>query len=262
MLCIQEAEDVKSSASDALLSVPSSLEIDMSDQEITFDEVAATAKRLVNDGLPVTVGALRDTLGTAPLSSVHKHLATWRASQAKPAEALKVDIPESITAALVSWAQQLAEEARTGLRDGLAQADDDLASLLHLNEQLEVDREELRAQLAKVTEDRDQALATLAECDARIERLTVELQHARDTASDALVGKAKDQLAIEGKDAQLAALRLQLERNVAASSAESDARLAAEMELVGAVTARDNLAAEVKELRTQLDACRAGRRTS
>jgi chromosome segregation ATPase len=233
----------------------------MSGQEITFDEVATTAKRLVNNGLPVTVGALRDALGMVSLSSVHKHLTAWRASQTKPAEALEVDIPESITAALVGWAQQLADEARTGLRDGLAQADGDLASLLHLNEQLEVDRDELRAQLAKITEERNQALATLAECDTHIERLTVELQHARDTASNALVGKAKDQLAIEGKDAQLAELRLQLERNVAASSAESDARLAAEMELVGAVTARDNLAAEVKELRTQLDAYRAGRRT-
>lgn len=234
----------------------------MSGQEITFDEVAATAGRLANDGRPVTVGALRDALGTASLSSVHKHLAAWRASQAKPAEAFQVDIPESITAAVVSWAQQLAEEARTGLRDGLAQADGDLASLLHLNEQLEADHDEVRAQLAKVTEDRDQALATLAECEAQIQRLTVELQHARDVATDALVGKAKDQLAIEGKDAQLADLRLQLERNVAASSAQSDARLAAEMELVGAITARDNLAAEVKELRSQLDACRAERRTS
>lgn len=231
----------------------------MSGQEITFDEVAATASRLVNEGLPVTIGALRDVLGMVPLSSVHKHLTEWRASQAKPAEAA-VDIPESISAALVGWARQLAEEAGSGLRDGLAQADGDLESLLHLNEQLEADRSELHSRLAKITEDHDQALATLAECNANIERLTVELQHARDVASNALVGKAKDQLAIEGKDAQLAELRLQLERNVAASAAESDARLAAEMELVGAVTARDNLAAEVKELRTQLDACRAGRR--
>jgi hypothetical protein len=59
-------------------------------------------------------------------------------------------------------------------------------------------------------------------------------------AMDALVGKAKDQLAIEGKDDQLANLRLQIERNVAALAAESDARLAAEMELIGAVTARNN----------------------
>lgn len=234
----------------------------MSGPELTFDEVAATAERLLNDGVPVTVGALRDALGAPSVSSVHKHLAAWRASQVEPAEAIRAEIPESITAALVSWAQQLAEGARTGLRDGLAQADGDLGSALQLNEQLETDRDDLRAQLAKITQDRDQALATLAECDADIARLTVELQHARDVACEALVGKSKDQLAIEGKDAQLAQLRQQLERNVAASSAESDARLAAEMELVGAVTARDNLAAEIKELRAQLDAFRAGRRTS
>lgn len=257
---VQGIANAQGTASDTLLPVPSPLEIDMSGQEITFDEVAATANRLVNDGLPVTVGALRNVLGMASLSSLHKHLAAWRTSQAKPA-ALKAEIPEPITAALVGWAQQLAEEARSSLRDDLARTDGDLASLLHLNEQLEVDHDALRTQLAKVTEDRDQALATLAEYDAHIERLTVELQHARDVASNALVGKAKDQLAIEGKDAQLAELRLQLERNVAASSVESDARLAAEMELVGAVTARDNLAAEVKELRAQLDACRTGRHT-
>lgn len=234
----------------------------MSGQEITFDEVAATANRLLHDGLPVTVGALRDTLGMGSPATVHKHLAAWRASQAKPVEALQMDIPEPIAAALLAWARQLAEEASAGPRDGLAQADSDLASLLSLNEQLETDRDELRTQLARATEERDQALAAVAECDAQIERLTIELQHARDVASNALVGKAKDQLAIDGKDTQLAELRRQLERNVAASSAESDARLASEMELVGAVTARDNLAAEVKELRTQLDACRAGRRTS
>lgn len=233
----------------------------MSGQETSFDEVAATAKRLVNDGSPVTVGALRDALGSVSLSSVHKHLAAWRASQAKSEETSKVEIPESITAGLVHWAQQLAEEARTGLREGLAHADGDLASLLHLNEQLEADHEALRAQLLKVTEERDGAAATLAECDAHIERLRIELRHARHVATDALVGKAKDQLAIEGKDAQLAELRQRLERNVAASSAESDARLAAEMELVGAITARDNLAAEVKELRSQLDTSRVGRST-
>jgi hypothetical protein len=81
-----------------------------------------------------------------------------------------------------------------------------------------------------------------------------ELRNARTIATDALVGKAKDQLAIEGKDAQLADLRAQLERNVAAQAALSDARLAAEMELVGAVTARDNYAAEIKELRARLAA--------
>jgi chromosome segregation ATPase len=234
----------------------------MSGRETTFDEVAATAERLSGDGVPVTVGALRGALGVASISSVHEHLAAWRAHRAKPAVAPKAAVPEPIAASLASWAERHADEASAGLRDGLAQAEGDLASLLHLNEQLEADLEAARTQLAQVTEDRDQARAALAESDAQLERLGVQIQHARDVASNALVGKAKDQLAIEGKDAQLAELRRQLERNVAASSSESDARLAAEMELVGATTARDNLLAEVQDLRAQLEACRAGRRAS
>ena len=46
--------------------------------------------------------------------------------------------------------------------------------------------------------------------------------------------------------------------NVAAAAALSDARLNAEMELVGAVTARDNFAAEIKELRARLASRQAG----
>jgi hypothetical protein len=56
----------------------------------------------------------------------------------------------------------------------------------------------------------------------------------------------------------LADLRLQIERNVAASAAESDARLAAEMELIGAAP-RDNFAAEIKDLCAALDASHAER---
>ncbi|WP_077033337.1 hypothetical protein [Pelomonas sp. KK5] len=130
-------------------------------------------------------------------------------------------LPESLAQALAEWAGGLAKSAAAPLREQLAVA--------------------------------------TAEREATIERLTIELRNARDIASNALVGKAKDQLAIEGKDRQLADLRRQLEQQVAASAAQSDACLAAEMELVGATTARDNLAAELAEVRAQLDAFRAGR---
>jgi vacuolar-type H+-ATPase subunit I/STV1 len=235
------------------------METDMARQEVTFDEVTAAAISLQNDGKRVTIEAVRDFLGTGSPNTIHKHLTVWRASHAKPAEAPKADIPESIVAALGSWAQQFAEEASAGVRDDLAQSESDMESLLESGEQLEAERDELLAQVASATTARDQALATATERGEEIERLTVELRNARQVAMDALVGKAKDQLAIEGKDGQLANLRLQIERNVAASAAESDARLAAEMELIGAVTARDNLAAEVKDLRAQLDASHAQR---
>lgn len=232
----------------------------MARQGVTFDEVEAAANSLHNDGKRVDIEAVSGFLGTGSVTAIHQHLTVWRAARAKP-EVPEAQIPESIVAALGSWVRQFAEEAGAGVRDALAQSESDSQALLKAGEQLEDERDELLVQTASVTTARDQALAAAAERGESIERLTTELRDARNVATNALVGKAKDQLAIEGKESQLAALRLQIVRNVAASAAESDARLAAEMELIGAVTARDNFAAEIKELRAQLDTCHAERRT-
>ena len=159
--------------------------------------------------------------------------------QATPSPATALDIPESVAAALSGWVQQVAEQTAAPVRDALAA--------------LESDAAELRDTGARLEAARDAALAASSEHEAEIERLTVELRDARKLATEALVSKAKDQLAIDGKDRQLADLRAQLERNVAAQASESDARLAAEMELVGATTARDNFESEVRTLRAQLD---------
>jgi chromosome segregation ATPase len=121
---------------------------------------------------------------------------------------------------------------------------------------VEAERDRLQFDVAELTTARDEARATLAERDEEIERLMAELRNAKQVAMEALVGKAKDQLAIEGKDAQLVELRAQIEKNVTATATLSDARLAAEMELVGANTARGSLEAENKELRGQIAALR------
>jgi hypothetical protein len=215
----------------------------MSRQEVTAEQVAAAADELQRDGTRVTIEAVCEALDGASVNAVHKHLTAWRAHNAKPVEPPKLDIPEPIAIALGKWAQQLAEEAGVGTREALAQSEEDLEVLLKSGEQFEAEREEL--------------LATLAERGEEIDQLQAELRDARRIATDALVGKAKDQLAIEGKDSQLADLRAQIERNVAAAAALSDARLNAQMELVGAVTARDNFAAEIKDLRARL-AARSG----
>lgn len=231
----------------------------MSRQEVTFDEVSTAATGLQNDGEQVSIDSVREVLGAGSPHAIHKHLATWRASQPKPAEAPKVEIPEALAAALGAWAQQFAQESGAGVREALAQSETDMEALSTAAEELEEARAELAAEVETVTSERDQAMAMAAERSEEIERLTTELRDARKVATDALVGKAKDQLAIDGKDAQLATLREQIERNVASLAAESDARLAAEMELVGAVTARDNFATEIAELRSQLDAAKSER---
>jgi len=219
---------------------------------VTFDDVTAAATGLQNDGQPVTFETVRDALGGGSLSAIGKHLAAWRADNAKPAEPVGAVLPESLLAELTRWAQQHAEQAGGGARDALAQSEREMDALLNAGEQLEAERDELQAGLTAARIEGE-------ERDERIERLSAEVRQAKQLAADALVGKAKDQLAIEGKDAQIADLRAQVERYVANASADSDARLAAQMELVGAVTARDNLAAELQDLRAQLESARADR---
>ena len=228
-------------------------------QEVSYDEVSAAATSLQDDGEAVTIEAVRDAIGFGSVIEIHKHLARWRSTYAKPAAELVLDLPQPIAAALGDWARQIAEEASAPLREALARAESDIETLLNSADELATQRAELAEEMETTTAARDDALALVEERNDEIERLTAELRDARKVATDALVGKAKDQLAIEGKDAQLAELRAQVERSVAAQASESDARLAAQMELVGAVTARDNFAAEIKELRAQLDAANAER---
>lgn len=220
--------------------------------QVTFNQVAEAASSIEDDGQRVCVEAVRDLLGTGSPHIIHKHLAAWRASK-PPAEAPKADIPDSVAASLGNWARKFADEAGASTRDALADAELDLEALRDSSEQLETERDELLDQVAQLQAD-------LAERIERIERLTAEVRDARNVATEALVGKAKDQLAIEGKDNQLADLRAQIERNVASQANESDARLTAQMELIGAVTARDNFAAEIKELQAKLDAALGERR--
>ncbi|MGF6271891.1 uncharacterized coiled-coil DUF342 family protein [Massilia sp. UYP11] len=229
------------------------MKTDMAHLDVTLDDVIGAADTLQNDKQQVTIEAVRALIGAGSTKTIHQHLATWRASHAKPVEAPKAEMPPELLAELSRWAQQYAQDAGAGMRDALSRAESDMDALLAAGNELEAERDGLNAELGDARIAREQAQLISDERNEEIERLTAELRNARQIAADALVGKAKDQLAIDGKDAQLADLRQQLERNVAATAAESDERLRAQMELVGVTTERDNLVAEVKELRTMLD---------
>jgi chromosome segregation ATPase len=225
---------------------------------MNFEDVAAAAGKLQDGGTPVTIETVRDALGGGSASAISRHLAAWRGVQTPP-EPPRAALPQNLVDELARWAQQFAEEAGTGTREALARHEEELEALRESGEELESERDRLQLDVAELTSARDQAQATVAERDEEIERLNAELRNAKQVAMEALVGKAKDQLAIDGKDAQLAELRAQIEKSVTQTATLSDARLAAEMELVGATTARDSLEAENKDLRAKIEALRAKR---
>jgi hypothetical protein len=236
-----------------------SMTTDSPSQDTTYDEVAAAASRLQAAGTPVTLDALADALGGAAASAIGRHLRAWRREHEQPPAPAPAELPAALAAELANWARRHAEESGAGAREAQARLEADMDDLLEAGARLEAERADLSTQLDNASAARAAAQAIADERNEEIERLNAELRNARQIAMDALVGKAKDQLAIDGKDAQLADLRGQLERSVAASSTQSDARLAAEMELIGATTARDSLAAEVKDLQAQLAAAKSDR---
>lgn len=224
----------------------------MASEEVTFENVAAAAAKLQKDGKEVSIDAVREALGSGAPAAIYKHLAAWRAEHARPPELPRPELPESIVDELVEWVRGFAEQASAGVRSSMAQTASDTEALLRAGDELEAERDALATERAR-------AEAELADRSEEIERLNAELRNARQIATDALVSKAKDQLAIEGKDKQLAELRAQLERNVTAQGEESDRRLAAEMDLIGATTARDSAENELKDLRKQLETSYAER---
>jgi chromosome segregation ATPase len=228
----------------------------MAGQEVTFDDVARAAKSLQEDGEAVTIEAVQDFLGEGSPNAIFKHLAAWRAANVKPPAPPKAELPKELLAGLADWALKFAEQAGAGDREALARNEADIEALREAGEALESERDALREEMATATAASEEAIA---ERDETIERLNAELKNARQVAMDALVSKAKDQLAIDGKEQQLTQLRQELERKVADVAAESDARLRAEMELVGATTARDSLSAELDDLRAKLDKSTAER---
>jgi DNA repair exonuclease SbcCD ATPase subunit len=224
----------------------------MAEHDVTFDAIHEAAERLAGEGRQVTIEAVREELGGGHLGDIGRSLAAWRAGRLEATPAPDAGIPAPVAAALGDWLQRYAHDAGAPAREALAQSQDDLGALFDANSELEQERDQLE-------NDHAQAKVTIADRDETIARLDAELRNAKQVAMDALISKAKDQLAIEGKDKQIDQLRNQLERNVAESASVSDARLAAEMELVGATTARDSLANEVKDMRAQLDALHADR---
>jgi chromosome segregation ATPase len=228
----------------------------MAGQEVTYDDVVRAADSLQQDGEAVTIEAVQDFLGEGSPNAIFKHLAAWRAANVKPPAPPRAELPQELLAGLADWALKFAEQSGAGDREALARNEADIEALRAAGEALESERDALRNEMASATAASEEAIA---ERDETIERLNAELKNARQVAMDALVSKAKDQLAIDGKEQQLTQLRQELERKIADMAAESDARLRAEMELVGATTARDSLAGELEDLRAKLDKSTAER---
>ncbi len=217
---------------------------------ITYEMVEAAADALAAErpGSTPTLAAIRAHLGTGSLNTIHKFLRMWSENRPKAA-AQVLAIPDEITKALSGWVVQQATGSRADAEERLVQAQAAADELARVGEDLEAERDQLLADIASLTTQRDQHQATAGERSAEIERLLAEVERERALAGAAQVDAAQARLRAESQVEHLAEMRTRVETLSAAVDAERTARTVAERDAaVGAV--------QLAGVRTELEAAR------
>jgi chromosome segregation ATPase len=218
---------------------------------VTYEQVQAAADAL-NAERPgsVTLLAVRAHLGnTGSLNTIHRFLKQWDENRPKIAAPV-VEIPDDVRKALSGWVIQASTGARAEAeeRSVIAQASAD--ELAKAGEDLERERDDLVAQIADLTTQRDQEQATALARAEDIKRLEGEVERERKLAGEAQVAAAEARLRVEQQAEHLADARARSAKLEQAIETERMAREKAERE--GAVTA-----VQLDGARTDLDAARA-----
>ena len=220
---------------------------------ITYEmvEAAADALQAERPGVTPTLAAVRAHLGTGSPNTIHKYLRMWSDNRPK-ATAQVLAIPEEITKALSSWVLQQATGSRADAEERSVQAQAAADELARVGEDLEAERDQLLADIATLTTQRDQHQATADERAAEIQRLLVEVERERGLAGAAQVDAAQARLRAESQVEHLAEMRARVDSLSAAVDAERAARTLAERDVAVTTAQLANTTAERDAGRAQV----------
>lgn len=212
---------------------------------ITYEmvEAAADALQAERPGVAPTLAAVRAHLGTGSLNTVHKYLRMWNENRPK-AVAQILTIPDDISRALSSWVLQQATGSRADAEERSVQAQAAADELAKVGEDLEAERDQLLADIAALTTQRDQHQATASERSAEIDRLLAEVERERSLAGAAQVDAAQARLRAESQVENLTDLKTRVESLSISIEAERAARTAAERDAAVGVAQLASVTAE------------------
>lgn len=149
---------------------------------ITYEMVEAAANALEAEGTgSATLKAVRAHLGTGSPNTVHRFMKMWAENRPKAAAPL-VAIPDDVSRMLSTWVLQASTGARDEAEQRAMHAELDADELARAGEQLEVERDDLQAQIASLTTQRDKEQATAKAHADEINRLLAEVDRERGLA--------------------------------------------------------------------------------
>lgn len=197
---------------------------------ITYEQVEAAADALHAERPgSVTLAAVRAYLGTGSPNTVHKFLKMWDENRPKTS-APTISIPDDVTRALSNWVVQASTGSRAESEERSVQAQAAADELARAGEELEAERDQLLADIAALTTQRDQEQATANERAVEIQRLMADVERERSLAGAAQVEAAAARLRADSQVEHLVELRERVESLSGAIEVERVARITAERE--------------------------------
>jgi len=221
---------------------------------ITYEQVEAAADALDAERPgSATLEAIRIKIGSGSLGTIHKFLKK-RNAERPTKSAPTISIPDEITRALSNWVVQASTGSRAESEERSLQAQTAADELARASEELEAERDQLVADIAAVTTQRDQALATADERGVEIQRLLGDVDRERSLASAAQIDAAQARHGADKQVEYLTEVRKRVESLSAAVEVERTARTAAEREAAVLTAQLAGVKAELEAARVQTTA--------
>lgn len=220
---------------------------------ITYEQFQAAVDALEAERAgSATLSAIRAKLGTGSLTTIHRMLQEWEDEHRPKMSMPTISIPEEVTRALSNWVVQASTGSRAESEERSVQAQAAADELARAGEELEAERDQLLADIATLTTQRDQEQATASERAAEIQRLLVDADRERALAGAAQVEAAKALLLTESQAREVAKLERRVETLTTAGKDERDARVTAERDAAVVATKLAGVTGELGAAREQI----------
>ncbi len=195
---------------------------------ITYEQVRAAVEALEAERPgSATLEKVRVKLGnTGSHGTIHRMMTQWR--DARPQAATPpVSLPSDVERALGAWVTQASTSIRAEAEERALQFQAAADELARAGEELEAERDQLLADIAALTTQRDQEQATASERAVEIQRLLADVDRERSLAGAAQREAAGAKLKADSQVEHLAEMRTRVESLSKALDAEREARTAA-----------------------------------
>ena len=206
---------------------------------ISYEQVRNAADTLVGRGEKPTIQRVRAELGTGSPNTIHRHLKTWRSTQA-PVERQAARLSDELAAALAQELERQAAAARAEAESDAIEARAEADEFAATGEQLEEENDQLTAQAETLEAERDRMSGERDSAIAEVDRLRTELDRERSAGEQARQ--------------ELAEIRNRVQTLTEQRNEERDARKQAEIEAKAAIEDNRNKAVQaqaVAETRTE-----------